>query len=164
MATADNAQEWQILETIYKTDVDGMFRTLQNCLIFRGWAITIFAGMLTASIISELPLISFMGIFPLVVFFYSEVRYDARRIIYQKRISDIEEHFMSSRINDLKTRLNINRNVLSQSFPLFADAKLTYNYGKAQNLATKRPVRLLTYIFLCLVLGVFGIYKTLSFA
>lgn len=161
MTNANDNQEWNAIEVVYKADADKITHQLQFCLIFRGWAITVFVGMLTALIVYRIPAISIAGITALLLFFYSECRYDARRIIFLKRINDIEENFLCRRITDLKTKLNIAKDVMSQSFPLFLDEELTYNLKKAEKLAVKRPTRLCTYTLLITMLVVFGIIAQL---
>ena len=157
MSNANDGQEWRIVEAIYKADTERITHQLQFCLIFRGWAITIFVGMLTALIVYRIPMISLAGIIALLLFFYSECRYDSRRIIFLKRINDVEENFLCRKIEDLKVKLNISKNVMTRSFPLFSDEELTYDLKKAEKLAAKRPTRLWTYTLLIVVLVVFGI-------
>jgi hypothetical protein len=134
VSNANDGQEWRIVEAIYKADTERITHQLQFCLIFRGWAITIFVGMLTALIVYRIPMISFAGTIALLLFFYSECRYDSRRIIFLKRINGVEENFLCRKIEDLKVRLNISENVMTRGFPLFTDEELTYDLKRAEKL------------------------------
>lgn len=158
----DENQEWDAVEVIYFVDTDRITHQLQFCLVFRGWAITVFVAVLTALVVYRVSLISIAGIIALLLFFYSECRYDSRRIVFQKRINDVEKNFLSRRITKLKKKEHIGEHVMSEGLPLFPEdykkgEKLTYNLQKAEKLAFKRPVRLFTYTFLAIVLVVLAI-------
>jgi hypothetical protein len=158
--TAPNENEkWHIIEAVYKADIDRLNQQLHFCLIFRGWAITIFVAVLTAQIVYHVPSASIAGVIAILVFFYSECMYDARRIIFLKRINDIEKNFFSRKVADLKTELNIDNSVMEKSFPLLADKELTYDTRKSLLLAIKSPVRLMTYAVMIIALIVSVIIK-----
>jgi hypothetical protein len=148
----DRKEEWQAMELVYGVDAERVTKQLEFCLIFRGWAITIFAGVISAMFIYQKPLIAIAGIVSCAIFWYSECRYDARRMLFQKRINEIEGNVLHERTSSLEKRMKLEQNVLSQGFPLFTDEPLTYDVKKAEKLARRRPVRLVTYSTLVTVL------------
>ena len=148
---------WKIIETVYKTDSEKLQRQLGFILIIRGWAITLFAGIFTASVAYKIPELSIVGIVVLLIFFFAEVRYDAFRVLLLKRISEIERNFLSKGVADLETMLELKEKSLSKSFPLFKEAdNIPFDMKAATKHACKRPVRLVTYL---LFISIFILYE-----
>jgi len=155
--------QWQTIETVYKTDSEKLTRQLGFILIIRGWAITLFAGIFTASVAYKIPELSIVGVIVLLVFFYAEATYDAYRVLLLKRINEIERNFLSKRVADLEIKLNLKERALSKSFPLFIEAeKLPDNLRDATKYASKRPVRFCTYLLLISVLVLYEIITRLQ--
>lgn len=149
------SQKWRILELMYKTNIDRIAAQLQFGLIFRGWAITIFAGIIVVLFTERLSIVVIPGIVALLLFFYSEVKYDAYRIVFQKR-ANMLERFFQSRIDEMVAGLKLYELTQVTELPELIKAEATFDLGKAEKLSAKSKVRLLTYSLLIAALILSG--------
>jgi hypothetical protein len=98
------------------------------------------------------------GVVALLLFFYSECKNDARRIIFLTRVNHIEECFFRPEIYELESELKMNKNALSDSFPTFDNETLTNDPKKAVRIAARSHVRLFTYVLLTATIVVLSLF------
>lgn len=132
-------EETETVLSLYSADSAKLSAQLQDILIIRGWAISIFTLLIGSSIFLNEKLYSSLNFVVILVFYLLEVTYDAYRIVLVQRIN-VYESWLVEKVklpSDIKAILKTN---MVKTEP--------YTMKVARIKAILHPVRLFVYIVL----------------
>ena len=103
-------EETETVLSLYSADSAKLSAQLQDILIIRGWAISIFTLLIGSSIFLNEKLYSSLNFVVILVFYLLEVTYDAYRIVLVQRIN-VYESWLVEKVklpSDIKAILKTN--------------------------------------------------------